>query len=229
MELLKKDPIFTTYLALPYINEISECEDTPLSEAECKTTGEISYKGQIFYSRAIDRIDYIAGKLLPSFDKGETYLDFGFGLKKMDNALPTDMKRMDHTFQHNPVPRSKTIKPQGIHEVYKALYRAAGYDDDLFFRISQVYNQRIGIDLLRLARHSMDIYTQDPQLDSQKAHLDLYVYDDDVVISAYITGQVRAQNDEGEVEILPIHFRVEGVYNVTKDLCFQKVEFEKIT
>ena len=222
------DGTFLAYLILPYTNEEVIREDQPLCEGILTTFKKTVYHDHVFYDRKLEREKYLAGKFLPSF--GDTTVvehDFELGPKKIDSALLTDVKRIDHCIQHEKVPRELTIDDKGVQEVFKALYRIAEYEDSVFYKISQMYNQKIGIDLVRLARFSLDQDIQMPKLDNQHAHLDIFREMDiddrvHVFITAFITGTVF---DLQQFEELPIRFRVEARYDLTDDICTHNIFF----
>jgi len=223
------NPDFASYLILPFTNEVSALEGLPIWTGTCETPKTITYKGYTYCDRTIHWRHYIVSKFLPSFDDvGTKEYDFGFGPKKIDNALLIDIPRTNHCLGHKELPRELTIGDQGKKDVVLSLYRIADYDDEILFKISQVYNQRVGIDLIRLARLSLNTDVEMPQLDDHHYHPNIYleeIFGEDqphIMISAFITGQVF---DAINFELLPIRFRADARYDLTADFCTHSISF----
>ncbi|NGX58763.1 MAG: hypothetical protein K940chlam3_01671 [Chlamydiae bacterium] len=226
------DPLLP-YLILPFgqMGEVAHVVvETSKPQACCLGTSVIekvtSYHGQTFYNRTLERVNYLHAKFLPSFvHETPKICDFGFGPKSVSDVFLKDWNRMSHTLQHTALPREKTTKVEGRNLVLHCMFRIAGYDDQMLFKITQIYNQRVGVDLYRLVCFSVNTETQNPILDSQHKNLNLFWINGDVCITGKIKGKIF---DSEASDLIPIKFEARGYYNVTKDICKHKIEFKII-
>lgn len=195
--------------------------------------GSIFYEGRKYQSRTKVEDRYFE-KQIPTFPQmAQTEVDFGLGLKKIDGIFVHDVKRMHHSFQGCAIPKKLTEDDAGIDAVYNALYWMAGDSDEVFFKITQIYNQRIGLDLVYLAREQMGQKVE--HLDSQNYHLDLSleeVFDENrpkekvlhLIATACISGDIQ---DPETGRVLPVRYHVHGRYDLTTDQALHTISYRK--
>lgn len=215
------------YLELPF-GEMDDVDRIGLDASNphlpCLETSiienSVTYQGHVFFDRTLEKVNHIQSKLLPSFeeDPPKTY-DFGFGPKAVNNVFLKDCHRM----LHGKIPKNETIGPGSLKNVLSAIFRLSGYDDDRFHYITRLYNQRIGVDLYRLACFSVDPEIQTPVIKDHHKNLCLSSYKENIYIEGKIHGKIY---DVRESAFIPVLFEAKGSYNLTKDICKHQIQFE---
>lgn len=228
MNPLLEDPLLP-YLLLPYDPDEHEPKggsSEKKGKGWCQITNKLRIENETYLSREIRRINYIENKLLPYFEiSSPIQFEFGFGPKKIDPLITLDIPRMICTFQSRPVPKEKTSGDKGIDLALKCIYRIAGYNDEIFYKITRVFNQRIGIDLVKLIRASIDNENHMPLLDSQDAKLNLFTTRRKIYIAAQISGKIL--DFSAAERFCPVTFKIRALYNLSNDIAIHVVKFEK--
>ena len=203
------------------------------SENRCTTCLQLvrltSIDGKIYPDINLRRKYYIKGKILPYFIQRDVLkCDFGYGEKAIDPLIKCDIYRMPWTIQNKSLPKEPSKTDEGLKLVLRWMYDVADKDDDLLLRITQVFNQRIGMDLFLFVCSTLND-EPDRYLPTERSSLrsyKLYRKDGQVYIDCQIFGQIR--DLANDAKLLPVKFTAIGRYNLTTDQAFQALRFLKL-
>ncbi len=225
-------PYFVLPIGMQNIEDPEQFESKTNEQSDDCTTFVKSTKLQVIEGKKYPDINlvregYIRGKILPYFQGRETIrCDFGCGAKKIDPLIKFDIYRMPWTIQSNTLPKELTKTEEGLKLVLKWMFDIAGNDDNLLLTITQIFNQRIGIDLFHFVFETINDGMPDRYLPSErtdKRRYSLYKKNGNIYINCQIFGKIRDLAQEGK--FLPVKFTAICRCNLITDRSIQVVRF----